>query len=158
MTATSLKSPQFFSTFASNAKSTVVRRVSQSNVNYNTGSATTFLDRPKFNASTRTSKLRITDVSSPPLPGYRKAYYSKNLVNTNNKPPSPTGAPPAGAKRVLRSGNSYSSRPSIGTDEQNLSKEHKYDEHVQAIDKFSRAHSGSQREHAVARDNEQKPT
>ena len=91
MTATSLKSPQFFSTFASNAKvHSRPESITTQNVNYNTGSATTFLDRPKFSTSTRTSKFRITDISSLPSSGYRKAYYSKNLVNTNNKPPSPT--------------------------------------------------------------------
>ena len=90
MSATSFKSPQFFSTFASNTKDHGrPENIKNQNVNYNTGDTTTLLDKPKFNASTRPSKLRITDVSSLPSSGHRKgysSYYSNNFVSTNNKP------------------------------------------------------------------------
>ena len=133
MSATSFKSPQFFSTFASNAKDHGrPENIKKQNVNYNTGDTTTLLDKPKFNASTRPSKLRITDVSS------YSSHYSNNFIGSNNKPPSPTGAPPAGAKRFTRAGHSYPLGRSNATDEQNLPKEQKYNEHVQAIDEIQK--------------------
>ena len=105
----SKKSPQFFSTFARNESNRKNKGDNNNNNdNNNKNDKTKSARKPKFNMSTRKSKMTIKDISprnSSDIGGKKQnnysLYYSSDVASLKNKPPSPTGIPPAGTKRVI---------------------------------------------------------